>query len=152
MDEIHSSNENSDLLLNYEDITDHRVRSLIFHLLYACDAYEYNVSLPSIIENFNKGFNLAIPLDGKIAHITQAIINERESLDTHIKPLLQRWRFERIGTITKLILRMAFWEMKNLDTPRSIVINEAIELSKAFGEKDSHRFINGVLDQKDKAI
>jgi len=131
----------------YEDLSRRDVRSLIFHLLYAMDAYEYNVSLETAIDDFNRGFDLEIPMDSEVAHITQAVIDEREALDELVKPLLINWRFERIGLCTKLILRLALWELLNTDTPASIVINEAIELAKCFSETDAYKFVNGILDE-----
>jgi N utilization substance protein B len=47
---------------------------------------------------------------------------------------------------------MASWELLETDTPSTIVINEAIELAKAFSEKDAYKFINGVLDQAVKNL
>ena len=44
------------------------------------------------------------------------------------------------------ILRLAVWELTNADTPPKVVIDEAIELSKAFSTEQSPAFINGVLD------
>jgi len=127
------------------------VRSLIFHLVYAMEGFDYNVSLESIIDTFNRGFELTIPLKGEICSVAQGVIDQREELDKTIKPLLANWRLERIGLCTKLVLRMAIWELQNLDTAPSIVINEAIELAKCFSEKDAYRFVNGVLDEYCKA-
>src|SRR5579872_5056152 len=73
--------------------------------------------------------------------------DHRDELDEKFKPLLENWRFERIGTSTKLILRFATWELEHGDTDPRIVINEAVELGKAFAEKDAYKFINGVLDR-----
>ena len=44
------------------------------------------------------------------------------------------------------ILRMAAFELLHTDTPRSVVINEAVELARRFGSKPSAQFVNGVLD------
>ena len=64
-----------------------------------------------------------------------------------IRPLLKNWKLERLGCCTLLILRMAFWELQQENAVTSIVINEAIELAKTFAEKDSYRFVNGILDE-----
>src|SRR5581483_10581708 len=133
--------------ISYDDLSQRDVRSLIFHLLYAMEGFEYQTTLEAIVENFNRGFNLAIPLDSEVFKVAHSIIEDREKLDTIIKPLLANWRFERIGDCTKLILRFAVWELENTQTPPTIVINEAIELAKCFAEKDSYKFINGILDK-----
>jgi N utilization substance protein B len=131
----------------FAELSQREIRSLIFHLLYAADAFEYQDSLSAIIDNFNRGFDLDIPLNSTVVSITQAVIDEREALDEKFKPFLHNWRFERIGVCTKLILRLAMWELSQNDAAPSIIINEAIELAKCFAEKDAYKFINGILDE-----
>jgi N utilization substance protein B len=139
-------------ILNYNDLTKREIRSLIFHLLYAMDAFDYDTSLESIVDNFNRGFELEIPKDSLVYTITNAIIENRKELDEAIKPLLHNWRFDRIGVCTKLVLRFALWELQNTDTIANIVLNEAIELAKCFTEKDAYKFINGILDEAVKKM
>src|SRR5579859_1882047 len=86
-------------------------RSLIFHLMYAMEIFDYDISLASLIDNFNRGFELEIDPNSDIAEIAQAVIDQRDALDEQIKPLLANWRFDRIGICTKLILRLAIWEL-----------------------------------------
>jgi N utilization substance protein B len=131
----------------FADLSKREKRSLIFHLLYAAEAFEYQASLESIVDNFNRGFGLDIPLDSDVVHTARAIIDARELLDQECKPLLSNWRFERLGMCTKLILRYALWELQSSDTSPTIVINEAVELAKGFAEKDSYKFVNGILDE-----
>ena len=121
-------------------------RSLVFHLLYAMDSFEYDTSLASIADNFNRGFSLAIPQDGPVFKKAFSIIEERTQLDDLIISLTENWRIERLGTATKLITRIALWEFTHTALDPLIIINEAIELSKCFAEKDSYKFINGILD------
>jgi len=58
----------------------------------------------------------------------------------------EHWRLSRMAVIDRLILRLAVYELLHTDTPRAVVINEAIELAKKFSTEDSAKFINGVLD------
>ncbi len=127
-------------------------RALVFHFLYAMESFDYTVSLESVVENFNSGFELDVPLDGEVITMTRAIIDEREALDEAIKPLLANWRLERLGACTRLVLRMALWELMYTDTAAIIVINEAIELAKSFSEKDAYKFVNGILDEAAKKM
>jgi N utilization substance protein B len=131
----------------YNDLSRRDVRALIFYLLYAAEAFDYQESLLAIVDNFNRGFELDIPHDSEVVRIAQAIIDNRDQLDEIFKPLLANWRFERIGVSTRLILRFATWELQNTDTDSRIIINEAVELAKAFAEKDAYKFVNGVLDR-----
>ena len=131
----------------YNDLSRRDVRALIFYLLYALESFDYQESLDAIVDNFNRGFDLDIPMDSEVVNIARKIADNRDDLDEKFKPLLANWRFERIGTSTKLILRFATWELEAGETDPRIVINEAVELGKAFAEKDAYKFINGVLDR-----
>ena len=122
-------------------------RGLILHLLYAADAFDYQCSLEAIVENMTSGFECTIDKHSQLVQQAQAIIDVREDIDAHIKPLLDNWKFERIGCMTKIILRMSMWELLYTQLDYSIVINEAIELAKGYAEDDAHKFINGVLDK-----
>lgn len=138
--------------ISYNDLSRRDVRSIIFHLLYAAESFDYQTSLDEIIDNFNRGFALDIPHDSEACTVARAVIDNRDALDEAIKPFLINWRFERIGTCTKLILRFAIWELINTPTPHNIIINEAIELAKCFSETDAYKFINGILDEAVKSI
>ena len=135
---------------SYEDLSRRDVRSLIFHFLYAAEAFEYEESIQSIIDSFNRGFDLNVPLDGEIATIVGAIITKRDELEKIYEPYLANWRSERISVCTKLILLFAIWELKYTETDARIIINEAIELAKCFAEEDAYRFVNGILDPVSK--
>ncbi len=138
--------------VSYNDLSRREVRSLILHLLYAMDAFDYSISLESITDNFNRGFELAIPFDSEVFTIAKTVIDNRDALDETIKPLLHNWRFDRIGLCTKLILRLALWELHNTQTSANIVMNEAIELAKCFAERDAYKFVNGILDEAVKKM
>lgn len=135
---------------SYDDLSRRDVRSLVFHFLYAADAFNYEESVSSIIDNFNRGFDLSVPLDGELANIVDAIISSRDELEKIYEPYLANWRSERISVCTKLILLFAVWEFKNTETDARIIINEAIELAKCFAEQDAYRFVNGLLDPVSK--
>jgi transcription antitermination factor NusB len=58
------------------------------------------------------------------------------------------WDFNRIAAVDRNILRIAVYEILFLkETPAAVVINEAIEIAKAYGTEDSFRFVNGILDR-----
>ena len=130
-----------------EKLSRRKIRALVFHLLYAAEAFNYETPLEYIVDNFNRGFDMDIPLDSEMVNIAKSVIAEKDALDKMIEPLLDNWRLERIGLCTKLILRLSIWEILNTDTPPSVIINEAIELAKCFSEKDAYRFVNGILDE-----
>jgi N utilization substance protein B len=137
----------SDILISSNDLARRDARSLVFHLLYAMDSFDYQISLESVADNLGRGFKYDIDMKGSLFKEAQAIIAEREALDALIKPLLDNWRFDRLGVCTRLIVRLALWELLNTDTMPSIIINEAIELAKCFAEMDAYKFVNGILDE-----
>ena len=138
--------ETEQTIQSYDDLSRRDVRSLIFHLLYAADAFDYQESLQSIVGSFNYGFDLDIPYDSELFQVTQAVIEAREELQKMYEPYLSNWRSERVSVCTRLILLFAIWELKNTETDTRIIINEAIELAKCFAEEDAYRFVNGILD------
>ena len=69
------------------------------------------------------------------------------TLDDAITRASTNWRFERIAAVDRNILRIGTYElMKEPETPASVIIDEAVEMAKRFGEADSPPFVNGVLD------
>lgn len=151
MDDNNGRNDNDVQFIQIQKVdgeyTRRQTRSLIFHLLYAMEAYGYDVSLEAVIDDFNRGFDQDIEYNGDIAKMTRAVAEKREELDEQLVPFLENWRLERLGVCTKIILRLALWEMLQGVTNTTIVINEAVELGKCFTEKDAFKFINGVLDR-----
>jgi N utilization substance protein B len=151
-DHVAEQQDSSYKSCSYENLTRRDMRALVFHLLYAMESYEYEEPLANIVGMFNRGFDFDIPLEGQAVQFTQQVVDNRDTLDTLIKPYLHNWRFERIGQSTKLILRMAMWEIQQKETVFNIVINEAVELAKCFAEKDAYKFVNGILDEAVKAL
>ncbi len=76
-----------------------------------------------------------------------------EKIDNLIKASVKSWDFSRVALVEKNILRIGICELLFFsETPVAIIINEAVELGKKYGEKDSKSFINGVLDYMAKAL
>jgi transcription antitermination factor NusB len=76
-----------------------------------------------------------------------------EKIDSLIRETVKSWEFSRIALVEKNILRIGVCELLFFsDTHPAIAINEAIELAKKYGEKDSKNFINGVLDHMAKTL
>ena len=68
-------------------------------------------------------------------------------IDEELGHQTTHWRLERLAAVDRNILRLAMFELIfEGDTPHAVVIDEAIEIAKKFGTKDSGRFVNGVLD------
>lgn len=79
--------------------------------------------------------------------LTRGVWENRQWLDDLIKEVSQNWDLTRIGAVERAILRLATHEMLVLsDPPAQVVMNEAIEMAKEYGDKSSGGFVNGVLD------
>lgn len=76
-----------------------------------------------------------------------------EALDQRIVANSANWRLERMAVVDRNILRMAVYEMQELQTPPAVAIDEALELAREFSTDESVAFINGVLDaiRRDKS-
>jgi N utilization substance protein B len=130
-----------------EHLSRRDIRALAFHLLYAVDRSDYTTTVEETVELFTKWYGITISADSYAVILAQGAVHDKDQLDAAIKPLLQNWRIERLGCCTRLILRLALWELQSTGPrERRIVINEAIELAKSFAEKDAYKFVNGILD------
>jgi transcription antitermination protein NusB len=68
-------------------------------------------------------------------------------LDAGIAEAATHWRLDRIAPVDRTILRLGAYELEvETETPAAVVLDEAVELAKRFGEVDSPAFVNGVLD------
>jgi N utilization substance protein B len=67
-------------------------------------------------------------------------------IDGRISDKSEHWRLERMPAVDRTILRLAVYEMSELETPVPVVIDEALELARQFSGDESVSFINGVLD------
>jgi len=89
-------------------------------------------------------------LDEGIAAFSRLLIvgtiENIKSIDDIIKKHLQNWDISRLNRVDLAILRMSVYALIQGDIAPSIVIDEAIGISKEFGTDDSFRFVNGVLD------
>jgi len=67
-------------------------------------------------------------------------------IDARITQVTTNWRLERLGVIDRSVLRLAAAELERGETPPRVVIREAIRLAERYGNPESARFVNGVLD------
>lgn len=84
-----------------------------------------------------------------VAFVKQLVagVNQHATeLDAKLQPVAPEWPIDQIARMDRLILRIGLYELDNeADVPPKVVINEAVELAKAFGGDNSSKFINGVL-------
>lgn len=74
--------------------------------------------------------------------VNENLENINELIKRHLK---QDWKIERISKVTLAILKLAIYEIVYAKIPFKVVINEAVELAKKYGEDSSPAFVNGIL-------
>ncbi|MDP4144801.1 MAG: transcription antitermination factor NusB [Bacillota bacterium] len=83
-----------------------------------------------------------------IEKVLEGVQQYKEELDSKIEANLVNWKFNRISKINLAILRISIYEMiYEEDIPKTVSLNEAVELSKKYAEEKSYAFVNGVLDK-----
>ena len=71
-----------------------------------------------------------------------------ETIDKTIERFAEHWEIKRMAYVDRNILRLATYEIIHLEEiPVKVAINEAVELAKRYGESDSSKFVNGILDK-----
>jgi N utilization substance protein B len=75
---------------------------------------------------------------GTLAHV--------EELDERIRSRAEHWRISRMAIVDRNILRLAVYEFIHEPTPRTVAINEALEIARRFSTYEATQFINGILD------
>lgn len=69
-----------------------------------------------------------------------------ELLDDRIRSRAEHWRISRMAVVDRNILRLAVYEFLHEPTPRTVAINEALEIARRFSTYEATQFINGILD------
>ncbi|MEL6780028.1 MAG: transcription antitermination factor NusB [Cyanobacteria bacterium J06597_16] len=72
-------------------------------------------------------------------------IHHWRSVDRQLDDAMEKWNIRRLARVDRDILRLAMMEIIYMDVPKSVAIDEAIEMAKRYSDEDSYRFINGVL-------
>jgi N utilization substance protein B len=81
-----------------------------------------------------------------VKQLVAGVSRQAAKLDAALQPVAPEWPIDQIARMDRLVLRIGLYELENeADVPPKVVINEAVELAKAFGGDNSSRFVNGVL-------
>jgi len=130
---------------------------------------ETNLGVEELLERFWQGFRFAddalgeplenldkpIPESAKLftEQLVRGIVEYRAVLDKRISDAAKNWSLERITAVDLSILRVACFELCYMpDIPAPVTMNEAIEIAKRYGTKDSPSFVNGLLDKIARTI
>ena len=122
------------------------IREQAFKLMYSLEIQK-NENLEEQVELYLESNEI---LDqNAIEYIKDAVFgieeNKEEIIEKIEKNLKEDWKIERISKIDLVILELAIYEIKYKELPYKVVINEAVELAKKYGEDNSKNFVNGIL-------
>ena len=84
--------------------------------------------------------------------LVREVASRRKEVDASLSFAVKKWDLARVGTVERNIMRVAVIEMTGTDVPPKVAINEAVDIAREFGGKDSPGFVNGVLDQVKKVM
>jgi len=129
-----------------------KTREVALQFLYQLDLNGEDDPTPHEVE-----FWARHPVDGSTRVFGDALVRgakaNQAKIDQVISQCAEHWDLERMAVVDRNILRLAVYELLwTADVPPKVAINEAIEIAKKFGTKESSRFINGVLDRIHKEL
>lgn len=86
--------------------------------------------------------------DSFLTQVVTGVVNHKDEIDASLTDKLENWSLSRLPKIERTVLRIAVFELLfTEETPAKVVINEALEICKVFGDEKSSRFVNGVLSK-----
>jgi N utilization substance protein B len=117
----------------------HAQRERALGLLYEAELKE--VSVDELLAD------LPVPPEDFVIRLVKGVGDNSDAIDARILPLLRDWTIERLAVVDRAVLRLGAFELEHThDVPTAVVLDEAVELAKAYGSTDeSGSFVNGVL-------
>ena len=127
----------------------HRGREAALQMLYQWEVG--HLSLADVRRIWGELTDEADPLPDDVTafaeRLVAGVIEHVAELDPLIGEAAAHWRLERMNVVDRLVMRLAVYEfLHEPETPASVVINEALELARAFSAEEAVPFVNGVLD------
>lgn len=120
------------------------LREKIMTILYQVEMYKkgkYEYKIEDVIKENSEIKNTFVD------DMVYGVLDKKNELDELANKYLNNWTIDRIESIGACILRMSIYEIKYMDTPDIVVINEAIELAKKYSDDKVKNMINAVLDK-----
>lgn len=106
-----------------------------------------NLELDEILQRNIDRYKESIDDTDFVRSLVDGVLEHQADLDAKLQPMAPGWPLDQIARIDRNVLRIGLYELlyKADSVPPKVVINEAVELAKAFGSDNSSKFINGVL-------
>lgn len=113
---------------------------------FRADANDTSLVVDDILKRNVKRYEELVDDVEFIEKLVHGVIKNQNKLDVTLQPIAPEWPIDQIARMDRIVLRIGLYELEQGgDVPPKVVINEAIELAKAFGSENSSKFINGVL-------
>lgn len=122
-----------------------KARELALQMLFQ---YDMSGNAPDMITTTFEDLQKSKPNTREFAtKIFQGTVDHLSEIDDMIQAQAENWRLSRMAVVDRNIIRMSVYEfLHETDTPKLVIIDEAIEIAKKFGTQKSSQFINGILD------
>lgn len=126
--------------------TRRRAREIVLQMLYEADINDTRDadSMRRFIRSRMQGRRALTDFAWKLLEGT---LENREAIDKRLGELATNWSLSRMPVVDRNVLRLGAFEIMFGDTPDRVAVNEAILLAKRYGDTNSPRFINGILDR-----
>ena len=125
-----------------------KARELALQLLYQLDLRGTGETAPHEGEFWSQHSAADGPTREYATQLVTGVKTHSSKIDDVIAQSAEHWDLERMSVVDRNILRLAVFELGwEREVPPKVAINEAIEIAKKFGTRESGRFINGVLDR-----
>lgn len=126
--------------------TRRRAREIVLQLLYEADINDARdtETARAFIKSRMQGRKA---LTDFADQLLMGTLEHRDEIDTRLSELSANWTLPRMAVCDRNVLRLGAYEILHTDTPGPVAVNEAVVLAKRYGDKNSPRFVNGVLDQ-----
>ncbi|MFA6956645.1 MAG: transcription antitermination factor NusB [Thermoanaerobaculia bacterium] len=122
-----------------------KARELALQMLFQHDIAGNDPS--EIIETFEDIQRVRPNIREFAIKVFRGTLEKQTDIDKILVEQTENWRIERMAVVDRNLIRMAIYEMLYLDdTPKLVILDEAIEIGKRFGTNKSSQFINGILD------
>jgi N utilization substance protein B len=122
-----------------------RAREVALQVLYQEDLNP--TTDPTGLERFLHGRLASGDLAEFASSLVAGVREHRAELDELLTATADNWTLGRMAATDRNVLRLGAYELLHTTTPPRVVINEAVELAKRFGSKQSAQFVNGILDR-----
>ncbi len=124
-----------------------KARECALQMLFAADVSEARVD--ALVKSYwNELGDVDVEPSARdfATRLAMGTLAQLDALDERIRSRAEHWRISRMAIVDRNILRLAVYEFLHEPTPRTVTINEALEIARRFSTYEATQFINGILD------